>query len=88
LEELSLRIGVGRHTIERAVKKATSLTFRELRNRVMLEQARKMLEGCPNLSIKEIAFELKYGSHRAFSRFVRTMAGSSPKELRQAIQKE
>lgn len=83
LEDLSRRTGVERHTIEKAVRRATGMTFRELRNRVMLEKAKALLEREPNHSIKEIAFQLNYRSHRAFSRFVRTMAGHSPKDFRQ-----
>jgi two-component system, response regulator YesN len=83
LEDLSRRIRVERHTIEKAVKQATGLTFRKLRNQVMLEKAKALLKSEPNRSIKEIAFKLNYRSHRAFSRFVRTMGGYSPKEFRQ-----
>ncbi len=82
LQELSRRTGVERHTIEKAVRMATGMTFRELRNRMMLEEARRLLEDEPNRSIKEIAFMLNYRSQRAFSRFMRTMAGNSPSELR------
>jgi transcriptional regulator GlxA family with amidase domain len=88
LSELSQHLGVGRHTLEKAVKKSAKMTFRELRKRMRLERVRVVLYSQPNLSIKQIAFELNYGSHRAFSRFVRDAAGYSPSELRQTSAKE
>lgn len=88
LADVSQGEGVGRHTIERAVKTAVGMTFRDLRNRIKLEQAVKFLESHPRRSIKEVAFKLHYGSPRAFSRFVRTMAGHSPRELRQILSRD
>ncbi len=64
------------------------MTFRELRNRMMLEEARRLLEDQPNRSIKEIAFMLNYRSQRAFSRFMRIMDGNSPSEFRRIIKDE
>jgi transcriptional regulator GlxA family with amidase domain len=82
LHELSVRLRVERHTIEKAVKKATSKTFREMRNLLLLEHARGLLDGNPNQSIKEVAFKLGYRSQRSFSRFIKSSLGCSPKELR------
>jgi AraC-like DNA-binding protein len=82
LAELSDRIGVGRHTIKKAVKKATGKTFRQFRNTVLLEKAGILLTSAPNRTIKEIAYSLGYQSQRSFSRFVRQATGYSPKQLR------
>ena len=82
LHELSIRICVERHTIEKAVKKATGKTFREVRNDMLLEQARGLLDSNPNQSIKEVAFKLGYRSQRSFSRFIKSSVGCSPKQLR------
>ncbi|MBZ5534053.1 MAG: helix-turn-helix domain-containing protein [Acidobacteriia bacterium] len=82
LNELSTRIGVERHTIEKAVKQATSRTFRELRSEMLLEYARGLLDNNPHQSIKEVAFQLGYRSQRSFSRFIKSSVGCSPKELR------
>jgi AraC-like DNA-binding protein len=82
LDELSRRLQVDRHTIKKAVKLATGKTFRELRKGILLEQAIKQLRSDPIRSIKQVAYDLGYGSQRSFCRFVRAVAGCSPKELR------
>lgn len=82
LHALSARLGVERHTIEKAVKQATSKTFREMRNDLLLKHARNLLDSNPNQSIKEVAFKLGYRSQRSFSRFIKSSLGCSPKELR------
>ena len=83
LTTLSLHIRVERHTIERTIKSVSGMTFRQLRNHLMLERAKVLMRTRPDLNIKEIAFELSYGSHRAFSRFIKENACCSPSELRQ-----
>jgi AraC-like DNA-binding protein len=82
LEEISQLVNVERHTIEKAVKTATGMTFREFRTSMLLEQAMRLLDDNPAQSIKEVAFTLGYNSQRSFCRFIRTAAGCSPKELR------
>jgi AraC-like DNA-binding protein len=83
LTTLSLHIRIERHTIERTIKSVSRMTFRQLRNHLMLERAKVLMRTRPDLNIKEIAFELNYGSHRAFSRFIKESACCSPSELRQ-----
>jgi two-component system, response regulator YesN len=87
LDEIAAHIHVERHTIEKAVKQATGKTFRELRTELLLLHATGMLNAESNQSIKEIAFKLGYQSQRSFSRFIRTAAGCSPKEIRNRSQK-
>lgn len=82
LGDLSRRLRVERHTIEKAVKTATGKTFRQFRTKLLLERATHVLTENPNHSIKEIAFNLGYNSQRSFCRFIRTTTGYSPKELR------
>ena len=83
LTMLSVRINVERHTIERTIKSASGITFRQLRSHLMLEKAKILMRTRPDLNIKQIAFELNYGSHRAFSRFIKENARCSPSEFRQ-----
>jgi len=90
LHALSQNLGVGRHTVEKAVKAATGKSFREYRACLLLEHARLQLEHHPNLSIKEIAFNIGFHSHRSFCRFIKATVGRSPTELRELddIEKE
>jgi two-component system, response regulator YesN len=82
LEEIAASMKVERHTIEKAVKKATGKTFREVRTRILVEHARDLLDRNPNHTIKEVAFQLGYQSQRSFSRFIKSVVGCSPREFR------
>jgi transcriptional regulator GlxA family with amidase domain len=86
LDEVAERVHVERHTIEKAVKQSTGKTFRALRSELLLRHATGLLRTESNQSIKEIAFRLGYQSQRSFSRFIRTAAGRSPKEIRSQAQ--
>lgn len=83
LVEASQQLGVERHTLEKALKETTGSSFRRYRQRMLLEQAIRLLVEEGGLSTKEIAVQLGYGSGTAFSRFIRKQTGHSPTELRQ-----
>lgn len=82
LAKLEVLLRVGRHTIEAAVRNTRGQTFRQLRNRVMLEEATKLLRGQPQLSIKEVAGKLGYSSQSTLSRFLKTNSGQSSTKTR------
>jgi AraC-like DNA-binding protein len=82
LQQLSHRLGVERHTVEKAIKIFSGKTFRDFRTDLLLAKATRLLEENPAQSIKEIAYTLGYNSQRSFCRFVKTTAGCSPTELR------
>jgi AraC family transcriptional regulator len=83
LVEASRQLGVERHTIEKALKEITGSSFRGYQQRMLLEQAIRLLVEEGSLSTKEIAVRLGYGSGTAFSRFIRRQTGQSPTKLRQ-----
>ena len=74
--------GVHRQTIEKAFCRATGVPFREYRQKVRLEKARRLLTAEATRTIKEIAYLLRFESTAAFSRFVRTKTGKTPTEIR------
>jgi AraC-like DNA-binding protein len=82
LRQVSESLGVERHTVEKAVKSATGVTFREFRRSILLKHAEGLLRDQPTRSIKEVAFVLGYRSQGSLSRFVRMATGSSAKELK------
>lgn len=83
LFDVTRALGLERHTIEKAVRTLTSMTFRQWRLTVQMEQAAQILASS-NLTIKETAFSLGYRSPRSFSRAFRARLGVSPVEYRRA----
>jgi len=86
LLEASRELGVERHTIEKALKEVTGCSFRDYRQRILLDEALRLLVQEASLSTKQIAVHLGYGSGTAFARFVRSQTGFTPTELRQQAQ--
>jgi transcriptional regulator GlxA family with amidase domain len=82
LTQLSRKLGIERHTIEKAVKNATGSPFREFRASIVLKHARGLLRDQSNRTIKEVAFILGYRSQGSLSRFIRAETGYSAKELK------
>ena len=82
LAQLSKNLGIERHTVEKAVKSATGLTFREFRNGVLLRRAQELLKDECNRTIKEVAFMLGYRSQGSLSRFIRIATGCSAKAIK------
>lgn len=68
---------IERHTIEKAVKECTGMTFRELQCRLILHEAHRLLNqtderGSP-FSIKQVAFTVGFRSPRSFSRLIKRL---------------
>ena len=83
LMDLSHKLGIERHTLEKAVRQCTGASFREFRAKVLLEHSRKLLKDQCNRSIKEVAFALGYRSQGSLSRFIRMSTGYSARHIRQ-----
>lgn len=88
LTEICNNLGIERHTVQKAVRNATNVTFREFRNTILLKHAHRLLNGQSNLTIKEVAFILGYRSQGSLSRFIRTATGRSAKEFKIGIMNE
>ncbi len=82
ISDIARQLKVERHTIERAVRKGTGRTFRQLQLEMLLAEAFRLLAAEPLRSVKEVSFLLGYGSPRAFSRFMKHHCGRSPTEAR------
>lgn len=80
VNDVAAGIGVERHTLERIVRSMSGQSFRQLHHGLLLDRAHQLLkQGMP---IKEIAFEMGFGSPQAFHRFVRRECGKTPTLLR------
>lgn len=84
LAALAAELGVERHTLERAVRKAAGASVRTLRARVLLEASGMLLREQPWLSVKEVAARAGYPSARAFAAAFKRASGMSPMAFRAA----
>ena len=81
LSQLASDLACERHVIERSVKAATSMAFREYRQVRLLAVALQLLGKKP-LLIKQVAGVLGYASPKSLWRLLRTKTGQSPSHLR------
>lgn len=82
VDQLSDIFGIGRRSLERRFKKATSNTITEYSQRVKIESAKKQLEsGARNVS--EVMYEVGYTDAKAFRDLFRRITGISPLDYRQ-----
>ncbi len=82
LSALARSLCVERHTIERAVRQRSGITFRQLQTQVTLKKGLEFLLSEPSRSIKEISLMLGYKSAHAFSHFMKNACGTSPLAIR------
>jgi AraC-like DNA-binding protein len=85
LGEVSRELCVSRRTIEKAISITTGKTFRDLREQMLVERVKSLLESHPTRTIKEVSFDLGYKSPRSFARAIKRACGSSPAQLRSHI---
>ena len=83
LRTLAEDLAVNRHTVEKAVRECRQMSFRAYQHRKLLEAALRLLLYEGELSEKQIAGRLGYGSTEAFSRSIRRMTGYTPTQIRQ-----
>lgn len=82
LAGISTRTGVGRHTLERVIRRETGSSFRQYRQELLLKKALDLFSHEGQMSIKEIAASMGYNHAQAFSRFIKRTTRKSPKEHR------
>jgi AraC-like DNA-binding protein len=85
LRQLSSRLGVDRHTLERAFLLVTGDPLRRHKRQAKLNQVCDLLSEGIHLSIKEVAFRVGFSSQAAFARFVRESTGQTPLMLRSRL---
>jgi transcriptional regulator GlxA family with amidase domain len=81
LHDLARNLGTDRHNIEKAVREARHITFRQHKNAERLRLSLDFLVVNCELSIKETANRLGW-SPAAFSRFIKVRTGKSPSEIK------
>ncbi|EOU2463321.1 helix-turn-helix domain-containing protein [Vibrio navarrensis] len=79
LVELAKQVGASESTIGRLFKRELHMTFSQWRQQALL--ARAIVLGAQKIPIGQIAQELGYASHSAFTAMVTSMVGKSPKQF-------
>ena len=82
LQNLSRILREDRHVIEKSVREARGVTFREFKKSKLLETSLKLLTANRDLRIKHIAIILGFRRRRDFSRFIKNSIGKTPTEIR------
>jgi len=86
VEQLASMLAVGRRSLERRFKKATSNTVSEYIQRVKIEAAKKVFE-TTRKNINEIIYDVGYSDVKAFRTTFRKITGLSPIEYRNKYNK-
>lgn len=87
LDQLADHLAVGRRSLERRFKKATSNTVIEYIQRVKIEAAKKSFE-ISSKNIHEIMYDVGYSDIKAFRSTFKKITGLSPLEYRNKYNKE
>jgi len=82
LHNLSRILREDRHDIEKSIREAKGVTFREFKKSKLLEICLTFLTGNRDLRINQIAIALGFRRRRDFSRFIKNSTGRTPTEIR------
>lgn len=87
VDQLAARLALGRRSLERRFKKATSNTVTEYIQRVKIEAAKKSFE-TSRKNINEVMYDVGYSDIKAFRTIFRKTTGLSPIAYRNKYNKE
>lgn len=87
VDMLATRLAMGRRSLERRFKKATSNTLNEYIQRVKIEAAKKQLENSGK-KINDIMYEVGYSDTKTFRTSFKTVTGLLPNVYRSKYNKE
>ena len=78
---VAVALGVSRRTVERCVRLTFDLSFRALRDQVLLERLSQFRRQFPDASVKQAAYEVGYAQPRSLSRHIRKLTGMPTTQL-------
>ena len=87
VDQLSNMFGIGRRSLERRFKKATSNTVTEYIQRVKIEASKKSFESSRK-NINEVMYDVGYADTKAFRSVFKKITGLSPIEYRNKYNKQ
>lgn len=86
IDDLCEKIHLGRRTLERRFKKATSNSVTEYIQRVKIEATKRQLESSPK-SVGEIMYDVGYSDVKSFRTVFKKITGLTPVDYRNRYQK-
>lgn len=86
-DELIATLGTNRNTLSEAVKAVTGKTLMEYIRFIQLEEARRMIDNHPELTIEAIALDCGFNSRSTFYRLFQKHYSIGPAEYRKAAKK-
>jgi signal transduction histidine kinase/ligand-binding sensor domain-containing protein/DNA-binding response OmpR family regulator len=82
MNQLAVKIGVGRSKLYSKIKEATGFTPNELTLNIKLQEAADLLDNNLGMNISEIAFELGFSSSKYFTKCFKAFYGMAPMDWR------
>jgi AraC-like DNA-binding protein len=82
MNQLAVKIGVGRSKLYSKIKEATGFTPNELTLNIKLREATELLDNNLRMNISEIAFELGFSSSKYFTKCFKIFYGMAPQDWR------
>jgi transcriptional regulator GlxA family with amidase domain len=87
IDQLADKVALGRRSLERRFKKATSNTVNEYIQRVKMEAAKKDLE-TSRKNVNEVMYDVGYSDTKAFRLIFKKTTGMTPNDYRNKYNKE
>lgn len=81
-DELTSALGTNRNTLTSAVRAVTGKTPMEYIRTIRIEQARRLLDNHPELTVEAVAYDCGFNAPNTFYRLFRKQYGISPAEYR------
>jgi len=82
LDDLSRRLNISRHQLSRIINEKTCMSFNEYINQYRVREALGLLERHPDMSIKEICYQVGFNNRTSFHKHFKKLTGKTPTEYR------
>jgi AraC-like DNA-binding protein len=80
-ETLAQEMAISRRQLNRKIKEYTGLTPNKYIVEIRLQKARNLFEQSPDLTVKEVSYEVGFSKTEYFSKLFKARFGKNPSEL-------